>query len=166
MEKVQYLILIVENNTGVLARISSLFCQRGFNILSLNVAETEDPHISRVTVVSKGDDSKFEQIIKQTEKLVETKMVFPLEPSFSLVRELLLAKLASDDSNMGKITELADFYSAKIIDQSFGCVVLELTDAPEVLDRFLQDLSSFHILELCRTGATGLERGKVSYSIS
>ena len=116
MEKIQYLILIVENNTGVLARITSLFCQRGFNILSLNVAETENPKISRITVVSQGDDSKFEQIIKQTSKLVEVCMVFPLEPSFSLVRELLLVKIACEDNQLPRVEELDSFYGAKIID--------------------------------------------------
>ena len=165
MEKIQYLILIVENNTGVLARITSLFCQRGFNILSLNVAETENPKISRITVVSQGDDSKFEQIIKQTSKLVEVCMVFPLEPSFSLVRELLLVKIACEDNQLPRVEELASFYGAKIIDQSVGCVVLELTDAPETLDRFVAELAPVQILELCRTGVTGLERGKVTYSI-
>lgn len=165
MDKKQYLILIVENNTGVLARISSLFCQRGFNILSLNVAETEDPGFSRITVVSQGDDTKFDQIVKQTAKLVETKMVFPLEPDFSLVRELLLVKVSREEKDMIDLYNISEKHHANIIDQSFGCVVMELADAPEKLDKFLAALKDFEILELCRTGVTGLERGKVSYNL-
>ena len=89
-EKQQYLILLVENNSGVLTRVSSLFCQRGFNIDSLNVSTTDNPNISRITIVTHGDDRKFRQIIRQTEKLIESKMIFAIDPSFSLLRELLL----------------------------------------------------------------------------
>ena len=115
----QYLILLVENNAGVLARVSSLFCQRGFNIDSLNVSATNDPKISRITIVTHGDDRKFRQIIRQTDKLIESKMIFSVEPSFSLLRELLLLKLEVDDDSRIKDAEsLAIKHGAKIIDRS------------------------------------------------
>lgn len=162
----QYLILLVENNAGVLARVSSLFCQRGFNIDSLNVSATNDPKISRITIVTHGDDRKFRQIIRQTDKLIESKMIFSVEPSFSLLRELLLLKLEVDDESRIKDAEsLAIKHGAKIIDRSVGTIVLELTGTPEEIDDMLDDAKRFKIAEMCRTGVTALEKGKVSYSI-
>ena len=155
----QYLILLVENNAGVLARVSSLFCQRGFNIDSLNVSAPNDPKISRITIVTHGDDRKFRQIIRQTDKLIESKMIFSVEPSFSLLRELLLLKLEVDAES------LAIKHGAKIIDRSVGTIVLELTGTPEEIDDMLDDAKRFKIAEMCRTGVTALEKGKVSYSI-
>ncbi len=167
MEK-QYLILLVENNAGVLTRISSLFCQRGFNIDSLNVSATDNPEISRITIVTHGDDRKFRQIIRQTDKLIETKMIFEVEPSFSLLRELLLLKLEVDEESKAKDAQsLAIKYGAKIIDKSVGTAVIEFTGTPKEIDELLDDANAKHfkIAEMCRTGVTALERGKVSYSI-
>ena len=165
MEK-QYLILLVENNAGVLARVSSLFCQRGFNIDSLNVSATDNPRISRITIVTHGDDRKFRQIIRQTDKLIETKMIFSVEPSFSLLRELLLLKIGIPDGQTSEKAEaLAEKHGAKIIDRSVGTVVIELAAEPEEIDALLEDAKHFKIAEMCRTGVTALERGKVSYSL-
>ena len=88
-----YLSVLVANHAGVLARISSLFCQRGFNIDSLTVSATDNPEISRITIVTTGDEASFRQLRKQTEKLIETKALFPLNLRTSLLRELLLIKL-------------------------------------------------------------------------
>lgn len=165
MEK-QYLIMLVENNTGVLARVSSLFCQRGFNIDSLNVSATDNPKISRITIVTHGDDRKFRQIIRQTDKLIETKMIFSVEPSFSLLRELLLLKLeVNEESRIKDAESLAIKYGARIIDRSVGTMVIEFTGTPEEIDELLDDAKHFKIAEMCRTGVTALERGKVSYTI-
>ena len=164
-ETQQYLILLVENNSGVLTRVSSLFCQRGFNIDSLNVSTTDNPNISRITIVSHGDDRKFRQIIKQTDKLIETKTIFAVEPSFSLLRELLLLKLDTSDGGLTKAAALAEEYGATIIDHTQGQVVLEYTGTPDEIDSLLSDAKKLKISEMCRTGVTALERGKVSYTL-
>lgn len=166
MNDKQYLILLVENNSGVLTRISSLFCQRGFNIDSLNVSTTDNPNISRITIVTHGDEKKFRQIIRQTEKLIETKMIFAVEPSFSLLRELLLLKIeVLTTEEIANAEALARKYKCSVIDHSVGTLVLEFTGTPEEIDALLADCRDFKILELCRTGVTAMERGKVSYSI-
>ena len=166
MDEKQYLILLVENNSGVLARITTLFCQRGFNIDSLNVSTTDNPNISRITIVTHGDEKKFRQIIRQTDKLIETKMIFAVEPSFSLLRELLLLKLEMNSPDEIAAAEaVARTYGCSIIDHSVGTLVLEFTGTPDEIDSLLAECKQFGILELCRTGVTALERGKVDYSI-
>ena len=150
---------LVENHSGVLARVTSLFSQRGYNIDSLTVSATDDPEISRITIVVEGDSHIIEQISLQTEKLTETRQVFALNQSHSLLRELLLIKLAADERNRAAIREIAEIYKAKIIDLSSDSMVLELTGAPEKIDGFLEVLKQYTILEMCRTGVTALERG-------
>lgn len=162
MEK-HYLSVLVANHAGVLARISSLFCQRGFNIDSLTVSATDNPEISRITIVTTGDEASFRQVRKQTEKLIETKALFPLNLRTSLLRELLLIKLRSNNEVRGKINDIARAYKAEIIDVSVGCIVLELTGEPERVDDFLQNLDGLEIVEMCRTGVTAMERGEVTY---
>ena len=165
MDEKQYLILLVENNSGVLARITTLFCQRGFNIDSLNVSTTDNPKISRITIVTHGDEKKFRQIIRQTDKLIESKMIFAVEPSFSLLRELLLLKLEMNSAEEIAAAEaVARKYGCSVIDHSVGTLVLEFTGTPEEIDALLEDCKQFGILELCRTGVTALERGRTSYS--
>lgn len=161
----KYLSVLVENNAGVLARVSSLFCQRGFNIDSLTVSATDNPNISRITIVSSGDEASFRQIKKQTAKLVETKAIFPLNLRTSLLRELLLIKLRTNETNRKRINEIAMVYKAETIDVSVGSIVLELTGEPERIDDFLSNLNGIEILEMCRTGVTAMERGEVSYLI-
>jgi len=158
-----YLSVLVENHEGVLARVSSLFCQRGFNIDSLTVSATNDPNVSRITITAQGDDQDFFQILKQTEKLIETKMIFSLNPSNSLLRELLLVKVEADEKNRGELHDIAQIYKAKIIDLSIGSMVFELTGEPDKIDGFLEVLSPYTILEMCRTGITALERGNTSH---
>ena len=166
MDEKQYLILLVENNSGVLARITTLFCQRGFNIDSLNVSTTDNPKISRITIVTHGDDRKFRQIIRQTEKLIESKMIFAMEPSFSLPRELLLLKLEINSTEeIAAVEAVSRKYGCSSIDHSVGTLVLEFTGTPEEIDALLDDCKVFGILVLCRTGVTALERGKTSYTL-
>ena len=107
MEK-HYLSVLVANHEGVLARISSLFCQRGFNIDSLTVSATDNPEISRITIVTTGDEASFRQVRMQTEKLIETKTLFPLNLRTSLLRELLLIKLRSNNEIKEKIALLEE----------------------------------------------------------
>ena len=151
--------LLVDNHNGVLARVSSLFCRRGFNIDSLTVSATNDPAVSRITVTLHGDDAAISQLILQTERLEVTRQVFVLDHENSLERELLLLKLAADVHNRSELREIASIYKAKIIDLSPDSMVLELTGRPEKVDAFLKILADYKILEQCRTGVTALERG-------
>lgn len=151
--------VLVENQSGVLARVSSLFGRRGFNIDSLTVSATNDPGLSRITIVVAGDESELEQIVRQTEKLVETRAVFRIEPASGVLRELLLVKVAADETVRGNLREISIVYKAKIVDLSPGSMVFELTGEPEKIDAFLEMLAGYRILELCRTGITAMERG-------
>ncbi len=155
----QVLSVLVENHSGVLARVASLFCQRGFNIDSLTVSATDNPAISRITIVTEGDRQSLDQIIKQTGKLVETKKVTPLKASESLFRELLLIKIEADERIRREIHEICDIYRAKIIDLTVNSMIMELTGNPQKIDGFLTMLKQYNILEMCRTGVTALERG-------
>lgn len=163
--KKQCMVVLVDNNAGVLARISSLFVQRGFNIDSLTVSSTDDPKISRITVTTTGDARTFSQIMKQTAKLTEARLVFPIEPFVSLLRELLLVKFSTENTDSEKLKSIIEDYGAKIVDISSGCFVAELTGNPDKIDDFLDAVKPYEMIEMCRTGATALERGKVSYDI-
>jgi len=163
--KKQCMVVFVENNAGVLARVASLFVQRGFNIDSLTVSPTENEAISRITIMTRGDERFFSQIIKQTGKLIETKMIFTVEPTFSLIREILLVKFAPEDSDNEKLQSLISIYGARIVDRTGGCLVAELTDTPQRVDSFLEDTEEFKVIESCRSGAIAMERGDVSYEL-
>ena len=163
--KKQCMVLLVENNAGVLARVSSLFVQRGFNIDSLTVSPTENEKISRITIMTSGDEKTFSQIMKQTGKLVETKLIFSVESTFSLIHEILLIKFAPEEKNNEKLADLISIYGARVIDKTGNCIVAELTDTPQRLDGFIEDVQKFKIIESCRSGAIAMERGEVSYDI-
>ncbi len=151
--------LLVDNQNGVLARVASLFCRRGFNIDSLTVSATNDPAISRITVTLHGDEQALSQLLLQTERLEVTRQIFELDPAKSLQRELLLLKVACDNQNRAELREISTIYKAKIIDLSPDSMVFELTGKPDKIDAFLTMLSGYEILEQCRTGVTALERG-------
>ncbi len=165
MSEKQYLILLVENNAGVLTRISLLFCQRGFNIDTLTVASTDDPDISRITVSFYGDEATYEQLMSQTEKLIEVKKVISVLPERAVLRELLLVKIQTDADNVDDVVRTAAHHHFRIVDSYKGCMVLETSGSPEKIERMLSLLEPFHILEMCRTGATALEKGKVDYNL-
>ena len=151
--------LLVDNQSGVLARVSNLFCRRGFNIDSLTVSATNDPAVSRITVTITSDEKALSQLILQTERLEVTRQVFVLDKDKTLQRELLLLKVASDVHNRAELREIANIYKAKIIDLSPDSMVFELTGRPEKIDAFLKLMTDYQILEQCRTGVTALERG-------
>ncbi|MDE7389933.1 MAG: acetolactate synthase small subunit [Lachnospiraceae bacterium] len=157
----KYISVLVKNHEGVLARLSSLFCQRGFNIDSLNVSATNDSSLSRVTITTSGSEEEIEQIIKQTKKLEEYVGIFELEPKDSLIRELLIIKIAQDAGNRSSLLELATIYNAKIIDISVGSIVFELAGKPAKIDSFIENLKIYDIMEMCRTGVTAIQRGNV-----
>ena len=151
--------LLVDNQAGVLTRISSLFTRRGFNIDSLTVSATNDPSISRITVTVYGDSRKLDQLLLQTERLEVTHQVFVLDDKNALQRELLLLKVAANVANRAELQEIANIYKAKIIDLSPDSMIFELTGKPEKIDAFLRMFEGYSILEQCRTGVTALERG-------
>ena len=163
--KKQCMVLFVENNAGVLARVASLFVQRGFNIDSLTVSPTQDEKISRITIMTHGDERTFSQIMKQTGKLVETKLIFSVEPTFSLIHEIALVKFAPEERKNEQLRELITIYGAKIVDKTGSCLVAELCDTPQRIDGFLEDISKFKIIESGRSGAIAMERGDVAYEL-
>ena len=160
-EQRQVVSLLVDNQTGVLARVSSLFCRRGFNIESLTVSATNDPTVSRITVTVYGDGRRLDQLPLQTERLVVTRQVFVLDEKKALQRELLLLKVAATVANRAELREIASIYKAKIIDLSPDSMIFELTGKPEKIDAFLRMFEGYTILEQCRTGVTALVRGGV-----
>ena len=164
--KRQCMVLLVENNSGVLARVSSLFMQRGFNIDSLTVSSTDNPGISRITVMTTGDSRTFNQIMMQTSKLVEAKMIFSVEPEFSLIREILMVKFSSATEELDELKKIISDFGAHIIDMSHGCFVAELTESPQKIDSFLEAVKSFEMIEMCRSGAIALERGLIDYELN
>lgn len=159
------MVMLVENNAGVLARVSSLFVQRGFNIDSLTVSPTENEKISRLTIMTTGDEKTFQQIIKQTGKLIETRLIFSVEPSFSLIREILLIKFAPSEADNEELERLIGIYGARVVDRTGGCLVVELTDTTQRVNGFIEDTKRFDVVESCRSGAIAMERGNVSYEL-
>lgn len=151
--------ILVENNAGVLSRVAGMFGRRGYNIDSLTVSETNDPRISRITISTHGDEKIIEQILLQTQKLIEVKSVHLQDDRTSIRRELLLVKLKADEKNRTAIREVCDIYKANIVDLSPASLVVELTGKPAKIDGFLEVIGSFTIVELCRTGVTSIDRG-------
>lgn len=151
--------LLVENTAGVLSRISGLFSRRGYNIDSLSAGVTADPRYTRMTVVCSGDKLILEQITKQLAKLVDVKDIKILEPDESVTRELILAKVAAGPEERQKILSIVDIFRAKIIDVAHDSLVVELTGNKSKLDAFMGLLDGYEVLEIARTGITGLSRG-------
>ena len=149
----------VDNTSGVLSRVAGLFSRRGFNIDSLTVSETEDPAYSRMTIVSHGDDQILDQIKKQLAKLIDVKEIKVLSPESSVTRELVLVKVAAGAAERQGVIATADIFRAKIVDVSTTSMTIELTGNQTKIDAFLKLLGNENILELVRTGVTGLERG-------
>ena len=157
----EVLSIFVENQSNVLTRIASLFGRRGFNIDSLTVSTTNDPKISRITVVFDGNDTSLSQIMTQTRKLEPVNDLYLLNKETSLFRELLLLKVSCDKTNRSGIIEIVNIYRGKIISLSKQNMIIELTGAPEKIDGLLEMLSCYHIEEICRTGITGISRKSV-----
>ena len=153
------LVLFVDNSSGVLTRICLLFSQKGFNILSITCSVTCYPNISRMTIVTEGDESQISQIVKQTAKLIEIHSVFLLNNENIIERDLLLLKIEAKEEDKKSLLDIVDKYGAKIRDEFSGGIITELTDKPETIDKFLEDISSFKILEQSRTGITAMEKG-------
>ncbi len=158
MERVVFSIL-VDNTAGVLSRIAGLFSRRGYNIDSLTVGETADPRYSRVTIVTNGDNVILDQIEKQLNKLEDVVYIKKLEPGRSVCRELLMVKVLCNESNRQSIISIANIFRANIVDVSLDSLIIEVVGNQNKADAFLRMLSGVEILELARTGLTGLSRG-------
>ena len=151
--------VLVDNTSGVLNRVAGLFSRRGYNIDSLTVGVTQDPRYSRMTIVVTGDDDIIEQIIKQIEKLLDVNKVEVLEDNNSVCRELILTKVKTTPEQRQQVMAVADIFRAKIVDVGIDSLIIELTGNQNKLDAFLNLLADYEILELVRTGITGLARG-------
>ena len=148
----------VDNKVNVLSRVVSLYGRRGFNIESLTVSATNDPLISRITIVFFGDTITLQQIVVQTEKLEVVRNVSVLDSTKSFFRELLLIKIKADKVKRTEVKEIADIYRAKIISLTRDNMVIEITGIPEKLDKKKKKIKEYEIQEVCRTGITGISK--------
>ena len=151
--------VLLENESGALSRVSGLFSSRGYNIESLTVAPTDDPTLSRMTVVSRGSDEVIEQITKQLNKLVEVVKLLDLTEYTHIEREMMLLKLVAQGGDREEIKRLADIFRGRIIDVDDKSYTIELTGTGDKLDAFLNVLGSHKIIEVVRSGAMGIARG-------
>jgi len=151
--------ILVENEFGVLSRVAGLFSGRGFNIESLSVAETLDPTVSRITLVTRGDDQVLEQMEKQLNKLICVIKVDDFTETEHVERELVLIKVAADEKTRGELANIVDIFRAKIIDVSRQSYVVEITGAEEKVNALIELLRPLGILEIVRTGKVAMYRG-------
>jgi acetolactate synthase-1/3 small subunit len=149
----------MENETGALSRVSGLFSARAFNIESLTVAPTEDPTVSRMTLVTSGSDEIIEQITKHLNKLVDVIKVIDLNESRHIERELMLIKLLARGEHREEIKRLVDIFRGRIIDVTENTYTIEMTGAGDKLDAFIGALDDNVILEVVRSGVSGIARG-------
>lgn len=149
--------VLVLNQVNVLTRVVSLFGRRGFNIDSLTVSATNDPSLSRITISFNATEQSMQQIITQTEKLEVVKEIYILDDAHSLYRELLLLKVKAQPQQRYGIKEIVDIYRGKIVDLSKDSMIIELTGTPEKIDGFMDVMEDYEIVEVCRTGITGIE---------
>lgn len=157
--KKRVLSLLVDNTSGVLSRVAGLFSRRGYNIDSLTVGETADPRYSRMTVVARGDEQILDQIVKQLAKLIDVVDIKVLEEESSVNRELVLVKVRVDAADRQSIIAIANVFRGNIIDVGKDSLIIELTGQQSKLEAFVELLRGYEILELARTGITGLSRG-------
>lgn len=150
--------VLVNNTSGVLNRVAGLFSRRGYNIDSLTVGETENPKYSRMTIVVTGDDDIIEQIIKQVSKLEDVKRVDVLAKGNSVTRELILVKVKTAPEQRQQIVAMTDIFRANIVNVAKDSLMIEITGDTSKLEAFLSLLENYEILELVRTGITGLSR--------
>ena len=150
--------LLVDNTSGVLSRISGLFSRRGYNIESITAGVTADPRYTRITIVASGDDDILDQIEKQVRKLVDVREINELPPEESVYRELALIKVRVDDVKRESVIAITNIFRGNIVDVALDSLIIEITGNQGKIDAFLKLLSGYEILELARTGITGLTR--------
>ena len=158
MRKQAYSILVY-NNPGLLSRMAGLFSRRGDNIETIFAGTTADPRFTRITIVASGDEQILSQIEKQVRKMEDVIEIKPLNDSNSVCRELVMIKVRANASERAELISLADIFRAKIVDVEKDCLMIELTGTESKLKAFMELLDGYEILELARTGITGLKRG-------
>ena len=151
--------LLMENEAGALSRVSGLFSARGYNIESLSVAPTEDLSLSRMTIVTSGSDQIIEQIIKQLNKLIDVVKVLDLHDGDHIERELVLVKVKANKQYRDEVQQLSNSYGGRIIDSSENILTIEFTGTSTELDNYLKSLNNSFVVEIVRTGASGIGRG-------
>lgn len=158
--------ILLENEAGALSRVAGLFSARGYNIESLTVAPTEDPSLSRMTLVTRGSDQIIEQITKQLNKLIEVVKLIDLAEDEHVERELMLIKVVASTSNArDEVKRLVDIFRGNIIDVTSGTYTIELTGPSDKLEAFIDALANVKILETVRSGVSGILRGEKSLHI-
>ncbi|MEK6709796.1 MAG: acetolactate synthase small subunit [Nitrospinota bacterium] len=151
--------VLVENKFGVLAKVASLFSARGYNIDSLSVGVTQDPTVSRITLVTRGDERVLEQIRKQLSKLIDTIKVMDMAREDTVQREMMLVKVAAPRSARAEILQIVGVFRARIVDLSAETLTIEITGDDGKIGAFLELLGPFGIKEIARTGKAALSRG-------
>ena len=150
---------MVENNPGVLSHVSGLFSRRGYNIDSFSSGVTADPRFTRLTIVASGDEQILDQIEKQLQKLEDVHHIKKLPESASVLRELILVKIRAKDHQRQAVVNVTEIFHGRVVDVTKDTMIIELTGKQDKLDAFLALLNDYEILELARTGFTGLSRG-------
>ncbi|MCI6376044.1 MAG: acetolactate synthase small subunit [Clostridiales bacterium] len=151
--------VLVDNEPGVLSRVSGLFSRRGFNIESLAVGPTQDPEVSRITIVVLGDDSHIEQLVQQLYKLICVQKVQVMQPKNAVERQLLLVKVRAGLAEREGLMRLVDIFKAKVLDVTKSSMILQITGDNDKIAAILGLLEDYGITELVRTGVVALERG-------
>ena len=157
--------VLLENEAGALSRVSGLFSARGYNIESLTVAPTHDPTLSRMTIVTTGTERVVEQITKQLNKLVDVVRLTDLTESQFLEREIMLVKLRAVDQGRPEIKRVADIFRGRILDVTETSYIVEITGDASKLDAFMNAVGKDNIIEVVRSGATGIARGEKSLKV-
>ena len=150
--------VLVENKFGALTRIAGLFSGRGYNIDTLNVAPTQDPSASRMTIVTRGDDATLEQIVKQLNKLVDVLKVIDFRDGEYVDRELALVKVTVDSKSRAEVMQITDIFRAKIVDVQPKSVTIEITGSEDKVEKFIDLMRAFGIVDLTRTGKVAMAR--------
>jgi len=150
--------VLVENKFGVLTRIAGLFSGRGYNIDTLNVAPTQEPNTSRMTIVTRGDDATLEQIVKQLNKLVDVLKVIDFRAGEYVDRELVLVKVSVDSKSRAEVMQITDIFRAKIVDVQPKTVTIEITGAEDKVEKFIDLMKAFGVVDMMRTGKVAMPR--------
>ena len=152
--------ILVENNSGALSRIAGLFSARGYNISSLSVSETEDASMSRMTIVSVGDDKIIEQITKQLNRLIDVVKVLDIAPEDMLEREMMLVTLAANGKNRHEVISLADVFDGKVLALSANELTVRVSGESTILDDFITMVRPYGIKEIARSGPIALAKAR------
>jgi len=157
--------ILMENEPGALSRVVGLFAQRGYNIETLNVAATDDPTLSRLTLTTVGNDSRIEQITKQLNKLLDVVKLVDLTEGAHVERDLMLIKVRAVGDLREDVKRTTDIFRGQIIDVGPNVYTIQLTGTSDKLDSFVEAMADFHILEVVRSGVAGISRGEKVLSL-